>query len=158
MQSLMSLCMQSPVGELTLAADNKALVEIRFGKSTVDTVVAENAILVKVRQQLEAYFAGDKTSFELPLNPAGTAFQQAVWRQLQEVDYGETASYADIAAAIKRPKAVRAVGAANGRNPIPIIIPCHRIIGSNGTLTGYAGGLDMKQKLLKLESHQKILI
>src|SRR5690606_2858665 len=99
----------------------------------------------------DEYFSGSRREFDLSLAPRGTAFQQRVWAELLQVGYGRTASYADIARAIGNPKAVRAVGLANGRNPIPIIIPCHRIIGSSGTLTGYGGGLPMKQKLLEIE-------
>jgi methylated-DNA-[protein]-cysteine S-methyltransferase len=103
-------------------------------------------------QQLTEYFNGSRTTFELPLAPAGTAFQQQVWRALLDISYGHTACYGDIARAINNPKGVRAVGLANSRNPIAIIIPCHRIIGANGTLTGYAGGLDKKEWLLRLEN------
>lgn len=102
--------------------------------------------------QLTEYFAGARFQFDLPLAPQGTAFQKSVWQALVEIPYAETRSYADIARRIRRPKAVRAVGAANGRNPIAIIVPCHRVIGSNGTLVGYGGGLPMKQMLLELEA------
>lgn len=101
--------------------------------------------------QVQSYFAGERFVFDVPLAPEGTPFQQSVWQALLTIPYGETCSYADIATTLNKPKAVRAVGAANGRNPIPIIIPCHRVIGSNGRLTGYAGGLDTKSYLLQLE-------
>jgi methylated-DNA-[protein]-cysteine S-methyltransferase len=101
--------------------------------------------------QLQEYFAGERSHFDLLLNGAGTDFQQSVWSALARIPFGEVRSYGDIAREIGRPKAVRAVGAANGRNPLPIIVPCHRVIGSNGSLTGFAGGLDIKKKLLALE-------
>ncbi len=105
-----------------------------------------------VRQQLEEYFAGDRKDFDLPLHLSGTEFQVQVLEELQRIPYGETTSYGDIAQRIGRPKAMRAVGAANGRNPIPIVIPCHRVIGSSGDLTGFGGGLDTKEALLRLEA------
>lgn len=105
------------------------------------------------KQQLSEYFTGQRQHFDVPLVPQGTPFQQEVWHQLSQIPFGECRSYADIARAINRPKAVRAVGAANGRNSLPIFVPCHRVIGSNGTLTGFAGGLDMKAWLLKLEGY-----
>lgn len=116
-----------------------------------------NAITDEACCQLNAYFDGQLQEFDLPLTPKGTVFQNQVWQALQQVKYGETASYLDIAKAIGNPKAVRAVGMANGRNPIAIVVPCHRIIGSNKTLTGYAGGLPRKQYLLNLEGAQGVL-
>ena len=104
-----------------------------------------------VKQQLAAYFAGELTDFNLVLAPKGTDFQLAVWAALEKIPYGETCSYGDIANRIGKPDASRAVGAANGQNPLPIVIPCHRVIGSNGSLTGFGGGLDCKQFLLRLE-------
>ena len=112
----------------------------------------------EVRRQLEEYFAGERKSFELPLKLTGTEFQVRVLEELQRIPYGETKSYRDIAERIGRPKAVRAVGAANGRNPIPIIIPCHRVIGSHGELTGFGGGLDTKEALLRLEAENSALM
>jgi methylated-DNA-[protein]-cysteine S-methyltransferase len=111
----------------------------------------DDAGLAPVRAQLEQYFAGERTAFDLPLAPGGTPFRQVVWKELQRVGYGETTTYAALAARIGRPTAVRAAGAANGANPISIIIPCHRVIGSNGSLTGYGGGLGAKRFLLDLE-------
>jgi methylated-DNA-[protein]-cysteine S-methyltransferase len=104
-----------------------------------------------VRWQLEEYFAGERSSFALPVAPAGTPFQQDVWAELQRIGYGTTITYAELAARIERPTAIRAAGAANGANPVSIVIPCHRVIGSNGTLTGYGGGLEAKRFLLDLE-------
>lgn len=144
--------MDSLIGKLTLVADDKGLHEIRFGADDCATIPRTNPVLEKTRQQLQEYFSGQRQDFDLPLKPQGTEFQQQVWKALQKVGYGVIASYQEIASRIGKPKAVRAVGAANGRNPIPIVIPCHRIIGSNGKLTGYAGGLDIKEKLLRLEN------
>jgi methylated-DNA-[protein]-cysteine S-methyltransferase len=104
-----------------------------------------------VRRQLEEYFAGERRVFDLPVAPPGTPFQQRVWTELQRIGYGETISYAELAARIGRPTAIRAAGAANGANPVSIIIPCHRVIGSDGSLTGYGGGLEAKRRLLELE-------
>jgi methylated-DNA-[protein]-cysteine S-methyltransferase len=140
----------SPVGPLELESKDEALVGIRFhapGPLTrvVDGVIGETA------RQLAEYFEGRRTRFDLPLAPAGTPFQRGVWDALQRIEFGETLSYADLAERVGRPAAVRAVGAANGRNPIPIVIPCHRVIGSNGRLVGFGGGLAAKQYLLSLE-------
>lgn len=148
----------SPVGDLTLIADDTALVAIlwpddRPGRvrlaATADT--PDHPVLAAAAAQLAEYFAGTRTAFDLPLAPRGTAFQRDVWRALDAIPYGETRSYADIAQAIGRPTATRAVGAANGRNPISIVTPCHRVIGRSGALTGFAGGLAAKQHLLTLE-------
>lgn len=114
-------------------------------------VVADGPGLAPVSSQLQAYFRGTLRSFDMPLDMRGTPFQREVWQALTAIPFGETRSYGQIAAQIGRPKAVRAVGAANGANPVPIIVPCHRVIGSNGKLTGYAGGLALKQQLLALE-------
>ncbi|MBW8192234.1 methylated-DNA--[protein]-cysteine S-methyltransferase [Neiella marina] len=116
---------------------------------------AHHPSLLKVEQQISEYFTGKRTSFELPLAPAGTSFQQAAWRALQTIPWGQTRNYSEQAVSIGKPKAVRAVGAANGRNPIAIVIPCHRVIGSNGELTGYAGGITRKEWLLAHELHQQ---
>jgi methylated-DNA-[protein]-cysteine S-methyltransferase len=110
--------------------------------------------LRETMRQLEAYFSGKLRDFNLPLSPDGTPFQQAVWREVSRIPYGSTSTYAAIAAGIGKPSAVRAVGAANGRNPLPIVIPCHRVVGTNGGLTGYGGGLWIKQTLLALENRQ----
>ena len=127
-----------------------------FSRSSISHAAPEGARrddagLAAVRTQLEEYFAGSRTSFDLALAPAGTPFRQVVWEELQRIGYGETTTYAALAARIGRPSAVRATGAANGANPISIIIPCHRVIGSNGSLTGYGGGIDAKRFLLELE-------
>ena len=122
-----------------------------------DWCKVQDAILNATRVQLQEWFAGERQTFALPLAPEGTEFQKIVWKQLQKIPYGETCSYSDLAQAINKPTASRAVGAANGKNPIALIIPCHRVIGANGTLTGYAYGVELKQKLLALENSQKIL-
>ncbi len=116
-------------------------------------VEPEHPVLLQVRQQLEEYFEGNRQRFDIPLDFAGTEFQKLVWTELLKIPYGQTRSYGQIAQAIGRPKAMRAVGAANGRNPISIIAPCHRVIGASGALTGFAGGLDNKTILLNLEKN-----
>ena len=123
----------------------------RWSIETPEEWVEDRALLEPVVVQLEEYFDGGRTEFDLPLAPAGTPFQREVWALLQRIPYGATTTYGEMAAQLGNPNASRAVGAANGRNPISIVIPCHRAIGKNGTLTGYAGGLEMKRKLLDLE-------
>ncbi|MEP9359275.1 methylated-DNA--[protein]-cysteine S-methyltransferase [Sphingomonas sp. KR3-1] len=148
----------SPVGALTLVASEKGLVAILWEKDSPDRVklgdVAEDAdhpILAQAEAQLGEYFAGTRTRFDLPLDFRGTDFQKSVWAELLAIPFGETRSYGEIAMKLGRPKASRAVGAANGRNPISIVAPCHRVIGSTGKLTGFAGGLEAKAYLLGLE-------
>ena len=140
--------MPSPIGPLFLVADDEGLREVRF---ELDRRPHSPQKLAEVRRQLEEYFAGERLTFDLFLKPKGTDFQQSVWQALTTIPYAVTTSYGQISQQIQRPKASRAVGAANGRNPIPIIIPCHRVIGSTGTLTGFAGGLAAKQWLLEHE-------
>lgn len=148
----------SPVGQLTLVASGKGLRAILWENDDPRRVPLgslvedpDNAFLVETERQLGTYFAGTLTAFTVPLDFAGTDFQKSVWAALLTIPFGETRSYAEIARQIGRPSAVRAVGAANGRNPISIIAPCHRVIGSNGALTGFAGGLEAKERLLQLE-------
>ncbi len=151
---MISAVHESPVGPLTLMSDGKALTHCEFEDPRYPFEVAprgEDAIIAKARRQLDAYFAGKLRAFDLPLAPRGTDFQQRVWTALLTIPYGVTRSYGQQAAAIGSPKAVRAVGLANGRNPIAIIIPCHRVIGANGSLTGYGGGMARKRLLLDLE-------
>ena len=148
--------LDTPIGELLLAGDDEGLALVSFPEGSMRREpeadwVRSDAPFEEASRQLLAYFAGELKEFDLPLKPNGTEFQLAVLEELQNIPYGETASYGDIASRIGRPKAVRAVGAANGRNPLPIIIPCHRVIGSGGQLTGFGGGLPTKQALLKLE-------
>ena len=150
----------TPVGTLQLYSNGVALTSIDWSRDTVVHEQAdeqEDAVLRQAKQQLSEYFAGQRKQFDIPLAAGGTEFQQAVWESLRRIPYGELCSYGDIARKIGRPKAVRAVGAANGRNPIPIIVPCHRVIGSNGTLTGFGGGLALKRELLALEGAQSEL-
>ncbi|TYT25321.1 methylated-DNA--[protein]-cysteine S-methyltransferase [Luteimonas viscosa] len=147
----------SPVGPLFLAADDAGLraIEFRDNRHPVrrgdDWQEGDNAVLRMARHQLGEYFAGTRRTFDLPLSPHGTDFQRNVWTTLATIPYGETVSYAQLAARVGRPGASRAVGAANGRNPLPIVLPCHRVIGADGALTGFGGGLPTKQYLLKLE-------
>ena len=142
--------LDSAFGTLEVCADPNGLTSIRFvkDKSKVPNWCFNTQQAV---EQLDEYFAGKRTQFNLSLNAQGTHFQHQVWRALSHIQYGQTCSYADIAKAINNPKAVRAVGAANGRNPLTIVVPCHRVIGSNGKLTGYAWGMPIKAGLLKLE-------
>jgi methylated-DNA-[protein]-cysteine S-methyltransferase len=143
---------ESPIGKLRLVSDGLALLSIEFeGMHGSDGLEQSDDILKTTAQQLAEYFSGRRRDFSLPLAAAGTAFQQQVWSALRQIPFGELRSYRDIATVIGNIKAVRAVGAANGRNPIPIVVPCHRVIGSNGSLTGFAGGLDAKRALLELE-------
>ena len=155
--------LSSPVGDLLLAGEEDALSLVAFpgeGRKhdpDPDWIYNEKPF-AEARRQLNEYFAGERKTFELPLKLTGTEFQVQVLEELQRIPYGETKSYRDIAERIGRPKAVRAVGAANGRNPIPIIIPCHRVIGSHGELTGFGGGLDTKEALLRLEAENSALM
>ena len=153
------ITMPSPVGELTLVASDAGLVAVLWPDDGFDRVrlgemVADDAhlVLIAAAAQLDAYFAGTRTAFDLPLDFRGTDFQKSVWAALLTIPFGETRSYGDIARAIGQPTASRAVGAANGRNPISIIAPCHRVIGANGSLTGFAGGIEAKRLLLALEN------
>jgi methylated-DNA-[protein]-cysteine S-methyltransferase len=153
----------SPVGPLLLAGDEGGLHEVHFvagrrPKSRAPDWKHDGAPFREASRQLRAYFAGELKEFDLPLVLEGTDFQLSVWRNLRKIPYGETISYLQLAEKIGNAKAVRAVGLANGANPIPIIIPCHRVIGSNGSLTGFGGGLPAKQKLLALESSQLRLL
>ena len=140
----------APIGLLEIRASDSGITHIAF----VDAPTApahRHAMIDRCLAQLEAYFRGQRQTFDIPLAPQGTDFQQRVWRQLREIPYGQTCSYATISNGIGSPNSHRAVGAANGRNPLAIIVPCHRVIGSNGQLTGYAGGLERKQWLLHHE-------
>lgn len=156
---------ETPLGPLLLAADNSGILEIRFVNGRTpkgpepEWVRDDNdRTLRELTDQLDAYFGGKLEKFELNLSPQGTEFQRTVWSKLCDIPYGETTSYGEIARRIGNPQASRAVGLANGSNPIPIVIPCHRVIGSNGKLTGYGGGLPIKEKLLALERRQLTLL
>lgn len=142
----------SDFGTIYIAADSTGLTSLSTRKLNLPIVSTPTKIQKQAVKELTEYFSGKRTSFDVPLNPKGTEFQKAVWKELTRIPYGETISYQELANRIKKPKAVRAVGAANGKNPLWMIVPCHRVIGKNGTLTGYAGGLSMKKKLLLLES------
>jgi methylated-DNA-[protein]-cysteine S-methyltransferase len=151
--------MKSPVGKLKLVASAKALVAVlwqqeRPNRLKLDTLKHDRGhpILLEAERQLREYFAGERTRFELPLEPRGSEFQQKVWRALREIPFGKTRSYLDLAKTVGSPKACRAIGAANRENPLSIVVPCHRVIGTDGTLTGYAGGLEKKSSLLALEA------
>ena len=146
----------SPVGRLLVELENGFLVRLDFadGIQAEGKNGNESALLVKVAMQLDEYFQGVRKNFDLPLNPAGTGFQRKVWDALLAIPYGETRTYREIAEAAGCPRGFRAVGMANNKNPIAIIIPCHRVIGSNGKLVGYAGGLGRKEALLALEAGQ----
>jgi methylated-DNA-[protein]-cysteine S-methyltransferase len=149
----------SPIGRLLLSGDARGLQQLLMEIDHKPWLIAEHwrsaaGELDQVCRQRDEYFAGRRQRFELPLAPQGTAFQQAVWQALQRIPFGRTSCYSDLAAEIERPRAVRAVGAANGAHPSAIIIPCHRVIGRDGSLTGYAGGLPRKALLLKLEGAQ----
>jgi methylated-DNA-[protein]-cysteine S-methyltransferase len=149
---------QSPLGEVALTANNNGLSALAFQTEnspiTLASLTEDKSKFKQVIQQLTEYFDGERKYFDLPLAPTGTNFQQQVWQALIRIPYGETKSYGWIAKRINNEKAVRAVGSANGANPIALIVPCHRVIGSNGKLTGYAGGLALKAKLLMHEGAQ----
>lgn len=158
------VALRTPVGAMTLAATDEAITALRFGASesagasggvgdvgVLDCKEPLTPLLRQAVQELQEYFAGVRHTFDLPLAPVGTIFQQQVWAALQEIPYGETRTYGQIAARIGRPKACRAVGMANNRNPIAIIVPCHRVVGASGALVGYAAGLPVKERLLALE-------
>ncbi len=144
------------VGEIWLCEEDGALTRVALpGEAAPDGETRQTPLLAKAAAQLTEYFTGRRASFDLPLAPVGTEFQRAVWAALAAIPAGETRSYGDIARAVGRPKASRAVGAANHKNPLPIVIPCHRVIGTNGAMVGYGGGLKLKEKLLKLEARYR---
>jgi methylated-DNA-[protein]-cysteine S-methyltransferase len=145
-----STIIDSAVGPLTLTERDGALTRLAFGAHGRDG--APTPLLASATEQLESYFAGELTGFDLPLGPTGTPFQLACWWALAEIPYGKTTTYGAQAQRIGKPDAIRAVGAANGQNPLAIVLPCHRVIGANGSLTGFGGGLETKRRLLDLES------
>ena len=146
---------ETPIGRLALCANGDDLCALRFA-ATGDEMDAA-PVLMQAARELEEYFAGRRTAFSVPLSMHGTPFQMAVWAALRAIPYGETRSYGELAAQIGRPRACRAVGMANHVNPLPILVPCHRVLGADGRLTGYAGGLNVKEFLLKLEgAHVKV--
>jgi methylated-DNA-[protein]-cysteine S-methyltransferase len=142
----------SPVGPLVLTSDGTALTRVLFDAEPDPTWSTEPCdVLARAVTQLVEYFAGNRTDFDVPLAPVGTPFQLAVWAALRDIPYGETITYRELAARVGNPNASRAVGLANGRNPISVVVPCHRVIGADGSLTGYGGGLPRKRTLLELE-------
>lgn len=143
--------MESPIGPLTLTEQEGKLTQLLFGQLPVMGEQKNTPLLQQTRQQLEEYFRRERQEFSIPLVPQGTEFQRLVWTGLQSIPYGESISYGELARRIGHPKAFRAVGGANHHNPISIIIPCHRVVGSDGSLTGYGGGLEKKIFLLELE-------
>lgn len=148
--------MESKIGTLTLVCDEEAILGLEFQVTEPEGAIRERTPLIEqAALQIEEYMEGKRVKFDLPLRPEGTKFQMQVWDALLTIPYGEVRSYKDIAVAIGNPKACRAVGMANNRNPISIIIPCHRVIGANGSLVGYGGGLPIKTKLLKLEDSKR---
>ena len=160
MTEVLTSTVESPIGPLTLVARDGALTNISMHEQChvsppPDDAISDDAWFKDVAAQLHAYFAGELSTFDLEMNLLGTPFQQSVWAQLCEIPYGETISYGELAQRVGNPKASRAVGLANGRNPISIIVPCHRVIGANGSLTGYGGGLERKTWLLELESKRR---
>ncbi len=142
---------RTPIGPLTVASDGTAVTHVLFGARKLPGRAVPTELTNRAVNQIQEYLAGKRTAFDVPLAPQGTEFQRRVWAALQNIPYGQTRTYADVAAVVGSPKATRAVGSANNRNPIAIIIPCHRVVGANGKLTGYAGGLALKQRLLDLE-------
>ena len=143
--------MNSPLGELEITENNGKIIAISFGKSKFCGTMRETEVLASCKRELEEYFRGERMEFTVPIAPVGTEFQLKVWKALTEIPYGETRSYGDIAKTIGNPKASRAVGGANHVNPIPIIIPCHRVVAADGSLGGYAYGSEPKVILLELE-------
>lgn len=158
--TFLTTCIRTPIGALRLASNGGALTRV----SIVDTDAAEDsdvpadddAVLATAREQLDAYFDMRLTRFDLPLEAHGTDFQRRVWESLRVIPFGETISYAELARRIESPKAVRAVGAANGRNPLMIVVPCHRVIGADGSLTGFGGGIERKRWLLDHERRVRV--
>lgn len=146
-----TLFWESPIGTLTLEEEDGALTFLLFGRVELPGQEQDTPLLRETVQQLEEYFSGSRQSFTIPLHPSGTPFREKVWAALREIPYGETRSYGQLAEMVGQPRAVRAVGGANHHNPIAILIPCHRVIGADGSLTGYGGGMDKKKFLLRLE-------
>lgn len=142
---------ETDLGIIGIRENNKAITDIYFSKDNIDDNIEETDLIKECFKQLKEYFEGSRREFDLPIEMNGTQFQKKIWKELLKIPYGETRSYKDIAISIGNEKACRAIGMANNKNHIPIIIPCHRVIGSNGKLVGYAGGIDIKEKLLNIE-------
>lgn len=157
---MISCVYESPIGKLTLASNGEAITQVEFEDNRYplpEHPRGDDKILRQARKELDAYFAGKLKDFTVPVAPEGTEFQKKAWKALQKIPYGQTRSYGQQAKVVGNPSASRAVGAANGRNPIPVIIPCHRVIGSNGSLTGFGGGMKRKQFLLDLEQGELLI-
>ena len=145
----------TPAGKLCIGEKDGFITRVTCNHIPKEFVLEETELILCCKQQIDEFFAGERKAFDLPLAPVGTEFQKKVWNALKEIPYGETRSYKDIAIAVDNPKGFRAVGMANNRNPIAIIVPCHRVVGVNGKLVGYAGGMDVKTFLLELEKQNK---
>lgn len=163
MKLLKFKCINSPVGILKIVVNDEALIAVLWDNEKPNRVLLssmeedlQNHLILEVEKQLKEYFQGQRKVFDLPLGMNGTPFQQSVWEELKQIPFGSTRSYKDIAQKLKNPKAVRAVGSANGRNPISIIVPCHRVIGADGNLSGFAGGVHRKKILLDLEQNETL--
>ena len=149
--------LDTPLGPLTLVSNGAALTAATFAEGPDDEGTPADAVLSVARRELAAYFAGEPVAFTVPVRPEGTAFQRRVWAALAEIPHGETVSYGALAARLGQPGGAQAVGAANGQNPVAVVVPCHRVVGADGSLVGYAGGLARKRALLALESRQQTL-
>jgi methylated-DNA-[protein]-cysteine S-methyltransferase len=149
--------MDSPLGSMTIASSDKGLVSVQFGLNMPADGILDDSANHGAIEQLQQYFEGKRTHFDLPLDVKGTPFQVSVWNELLKIPYGSTCSYIDIARSLGKPGAARAVGMANHENPIAVVIPCHRVVGSDGSLTGYAGGLHLKKQLLGIEKQSQLL-
>jgi len=151
-----AFCYDTKLGRITVVENGEAITNVYFGEFIPEeAMIGETPLLKKAGRELKEYFEGERKTFDLPLAPQGTEFLRKVWKALQDIPYGKTCTYKDIAESVGNPKACRAVGMANNRNPIPFIIPCHRVIGANGKLVGYAGGLEMKEELLRMEKENE---
>lgn len=146
----------TPVGKLCIGEENDSITRVTWSKVPQEYIQEETELILNCKIQLEEYFAGKRKNFDLPLAPKGTDFQKRVWKALTDIPYGETRTYGEIAAAVGNPKAARAVGMANNKNPIGIIVPCHRVVGADGKLVGYAGGMEKKEWLLNLEQEKRL--
>ena len=146
----------TPVGKLCIGEEDDSITRVTWSKVPQEYIQEETELILNCKIQLEEYFAGNRKQFDLPLAPKGTDFQKRVWKALTDIPYGETRTYGKIAAAVGSPKAARAVGMANNKNPIGIIVPCHRVVGADGKLVGYAGGMEKKEWLLNLEQEKRL--
>ena len=146
----------TPVGKLCIGEEDDSITRVTWSKVPQEYIQEETELILNCKIQLEEYFAGNRKQFDLPLAPKGTDFQKRVWKALTDIPYGEKRTYGEIAAAVGNPKAARAVGMANNKNPIGIIVPCHRVVGADGKLVGYAGGMEKKEWLLNLEQEKRL--